>query len=140
MDPELDKILSKMKEEKIKEYETSQTKKDKAPLYGEYREIVEEEFLPFITKAELAVCHFYHSDFERCKIVDKHLKIIAEENPSTSVVKINSEKAPFFVTKLAIKVLPTICLFKQGILLEKIVGFGEFGGIDDFKTDAMRLK
>lgn len=45
--------------------------------FGEYREIVEEEFLPSVTKNEYSVVHFYHRDFERCKIMDKHLLAIA---------------------------------------------------------------
>lgn len=45
--------------------------------FGEYREIVEEEFLPSVTKNEYAIVHFYHRDFERCKIMDKHLLAIA---------------------------------------------------------------
>lgn len=30
--------------------------------------------------------------------------------------------------------LPTICIFLNGILKDRIVGFEEFGGRDDFKT------
>ena len=32
-------------------------------LKGEYREITEEEFLPYVTKNEWTVCHFYHREF-----------------------------------------------------------------------------
>ena len=45
--------------------------------FGEYREIVEEEFLPSVTKSEFCVVHFFHRDFERCKIMDKHLLAIS---------------------------------------------------------------
>lgn len=46
---------------------------------GEYREIAEDEFLPSVTKNDLAVVHFYHNDFERCKLMDKHLRAVAEK-------------------------------------------------------------
>jgi hypothetical protein len=46
---------------------------------GEYREIVEEEFLNAVTKNHFSVVHFYHNDFERCKIIDIHLRAIAEK-------------------------------------------------------------
>jgi len=49
-------------------------------------------------------------------------------------VKINSQKAPFFVTKLGIKILPTICCFINGVLKDKIIGFEELGGVDTFQT------
>eukprot|EP00954_Amorphochlora_amoebiformis_P017325 1318386-Amorphochlora_amoeboformis.AAC.1 len=39
--------------------------------HGKYSEIVEEEFLPTVTKSKHVVCHFYHKDFQRCKIMDK---------------------------------------------------------------------
>ena len=39
--------------------------------HGKYQEIVEEEFLTEVTKSKHVVCHFYHKDFERCKIMDK---------------------------------------------------------------------
>ena len=45
--------------------------------FGDYREIVEEGFLDEVTGADRAIVHFYHNNFMRCKIVDKHLKIIA---------------------------------------------------------------
>ena len=35
-----------------------------------YSEINEEEFLKEVTSSELVVCHFFHKDFERCKIMD----------------------------------------------------------------------
>ena len=41
--------------------------------YGRYTEIIETEFLDTVLKNDKVVCHFYHKDFERCKIIDKHL-------------------------------------------------------------------
>jgi len=35
------------------------------------REIAEDEFLPEVTKSKYVVCHFYHREFLRCKIMDK---------------------------------------------------------------------
>ena len=135
-DKEAEEILSKMKEERLKQIkESEQNAKSKQNFWpGEYREIVEEEFLPYVTKNELAICHFYHQDFERCKIIDKHLRIIAPNHSETAFITLNVEKAPFFVQKLQIKVLPTICLFKDGVLKKKVVGFEELGGNDEFKT------
>lgn len=72
--------------------------------YGDYKEIIETEFLDTMLKHNLVICHFYHNSFERCKIMDKHLKIIAETHHDTLFVKINAEKTPFFVEKLGIQV------------------------------------
>jgi alkyl hydroperoxide reductase subunit AhpC len=43
--------------------------------HGEYREIKEEDFLKEVTASEWVVVHFYHKDFTRCKIMDKHLDV-----------------------------------------------------------------
>jgi hypothetical protein len=44
--------------------------------HGSYEEIREEkEFLQLTTKTKRVVCHFFHEDFTRCRIVDKHLAL-----------------------------------------------------------------
>lgn len=74
--------------------------------------------------------HFYHKDFERCKIIDMHLSKISSNHGETKIVKLNAQKSPFFVQKLAIKILPTICCFINGVLKDRIIGFDELGGTD----------
>jgi len=80
--------------------------------------------------------HFIHEDFERCKIMDHHLKIIATTQSSSSCkfLRINAEKAPFFVAKLQIKVLPTVLVFRDGKTIARLVGF-EGLSIDQDKPD-----
>lgn len=142
-EPDLDEIDSE--EERIMQRELEKRQgiasKKKAALkkrleakYGQYRDIIETEFLDTMLKNNKVVCHFYHNDFERCKIMDKHLKIIAEQHPETLFVRINADKTPFFTVKLGIKVLPTVILFVDGKALERIIGFEELGMKDDFPT------
>lgn len=135
-DQETEAIMNKMKSERLQEIDRAMecSKKKENFWPGEYREIVEEEFLPVATKNQKAVVHFFHHEFERCKIMDQHLKKIAVEHPETAFVYLNVEKAPFFVGKLGIKTLPTLCLFEDGILKEKMLGFSMVGGKDEFKT------
>ncbi|RHY26451.1 hypothetical protein DYB32_007607, partial [Aphanomyces invadans] len=38
--------------------------------HGDYREIVQDEFLKEVTSSARVLVHFYHRDFERCKIID----------------------------------------------------------------------
>lgn len=108
--------------------------------HGELREIVEEEFLAECCRSERVVCHFAHADFERCKIIDKHLKALATRYTSCKFIKIDAEKSPFFVGKLQIRTLPTILIFHDGVNKDRIVGFGELGGEDDFPTRALELR
>jgi len=146
MDEDEREIMERMKQERLKgikekqeelEYQQKKADKEKNLWYGEYQEIVESEFLPYVTKAKYSVCHFAHKDFERCKIIDHHLRKIAPEHTECKFLRLDAEKAPFFVNKLAIKVLPTLCCFKDGILVDQIIGFEDLGARDDFKTLAL---
>lgn len=86
-------------------------------------QIVEGEFLNYVTRLKFTVVHFFHKDFQRCKIMDKHLKILCQQFPQTQFLALNAEKSPFFVQKLAIRSLPTLCFFIDGVMKDKLLGF-----------------
>ncbi|XP_068228432.1 thioredoxin domain-containing protein 9 [Palaemon carinicauda] len=109
--------------------------------HSEYSELSDEkEFFEVTKKSGNVVCHFYRDQFERCKIVDKHLKILAKNHIETKFCKINGEKAPFLADRLKIRVLPTICLVKNGKTKDFIVGFTDLGNCDDFTTEVMEWR
>ena len=112
----------------------SREKKPSKYKYGEYREIQESEFLDTLLKNKNVICHFYHPEFEKCKVMDKHLRKIAYDHSETLFVKIDANKTPFFSVKLNIKTLPTVIFSKDGQVNEKILGFEGLEGIEDFKT------
>ena len=87
-----------------------------------------------MTSAFQVCCHFYHQEFERCRIVDKHMNILAQKYFDTKFIKIHAPDAPFFVDKLQIQVLPCIVFFRNGVAYDRIVGFEELGARDDFPT------
>ncbi|EOA26112.1 hypothetical protein CARUB_v10019538mg [Capsella rubella] len=105
--------------------------------HGEYREVSEGDFLGEVTRSEKVICHFYHKEFYRCKIMDKHLKTLAPRHVDTKFIKVDAENAPFFVTKLAIKTLPCVVLFSKGIAMDRLVGFQDLGTKDDFTTNKL---
>jgi hypothetical protein len=53
------------------------------------------------------------------------------------MLKIDVEKAPFFVTKLKVRVLPALLYFKNGINTGRSVGFEDFGNQDTFPTSVI---
>ena len=109
--------------------------------HGQYEEISEEkEFFSICKKSKFVVCHFYRDSTFRCKIVDKHLNILAPNHLETKFIKINAEKCPFLVERLRIKVMPTICLAKDGKTIDYIVGFDDLGGSDEFTTDILEWR
>ena len=63
----------------------SKEKEFHAQGHGEYREIVEEEFLKEVCGSEHVVVHFYHQEFIRCKVMDKRWRqAIAQERSVSS--------------------------------------------------------
>jgi hypothetical protein len=114
--------------------------------HGQYREISQDEFLPEVTGSRHVLVHFYHKDFMRCKIMDKHLAILAPAHLECKFLKINAEKAPFFVGKLQVKILPTVIYFKESIAEERVQGFeglteGQPKGMEDeFPTTVLATR
>lgn len=96
----------------------------KALGHGSLRTITQDEFLPECTgSSRFVVVHFFHDDFERCKIMDYHLKIIAAEHLEAKFLRIDAAKAPFFVSKLNIKTLPALFVFEEGKEIGQLTGF-----------------
>uniref|UniRef100_A0A5B7B5B8 Putative Thioredoxin domain-containing protein 9-like protein n=1 Tax=Davidia involucrata TaxID=16924 RepID=A0A5B7B5B8_DAVIN len=105
--------------------------------HGEYSEIpTEKEFFAVVKASERVVCHFYRNNWP-CKVMDKHLSILAKQHIETRFVKINAEKSPFLAEKLKIVVLPTLALVKNAKVDDYVVGFDELGGTDEFSTEEL---
>lgn len=131
-----DEIMMSLREQRMAMMKAKKKEEMENQLkgHGTYTEIVEEQFLPTVTKTKYCVVHFYHKDFERCKIVDHHLSMIVKQHTEALFVKIDAEKCPFFITKLQVQMLPTIISFIDGVAVDRIIGFEELGGIDEFPT------
>lgn len=56
-----------------------------------------------------------------------NVKVIAEKYLNLKVLTIKAESAPFLVTKLKIKVLPFVAIYKNGKEINRIVGFEKLG-------------
>ena len=92
--------------------------------HGTLRTIVQDEFLPECTGSSRFVCiHFFQDEFERCKIMDFHLKIIAQEHYECKFLRLDAAKAPFFVTKFKIQVLPSLFVYDNGKEIGRLTGF-----------------
>lgn len=124
-DPTLDQIHGKRLTEMKRVVEEQRAKEaaKKKISDGDYREIVQDEFLAICTSLEKVAVHFYHPEFEKCTIMDQVLIEIAKVHTECKFVKINAEKCPFFVSKLLIKVLPSVVFFQDGVGIDRMVGF-----------------
>ncbi|PVD33790.1 hypothetical protein C0Q70_05051 [Pomacea canaliculata] len=109
--------------------------------HGEYTLLQDEKkFLEQTTTEQKCVVHFFHSDFRRCAIVDSHLEKLAKKYFETKFSRINVEVAKFLVNKLKIQVLPAIICFNKGIVVDRIIGFEDFGNSDDFRTEVLERR
>ncbi|KAG5254145.1 hypothetical protein OIU77_016614 [Salix suchowensis] len=105
--------------------------------HGEYTEIPsEKDFFSAVKASDRVVCHFYRDNWP-CKVMDKHMSILAKQHIETRFVKIHAEKSPFLADKLKIAVLPTLALIKNAKVDDYVVGFDELGGTDEFSTEDM---
>ncbi|CAJ1977365.1 unnamed protein product [Sphenostylis stenocarpa] len=105
--------------------------------HSEYSDIPsEKDFFSVVKASERVVCHFYRENWP-CKVVDKHLNLLAKQHIETRFVKINAEKSPFLAEKLKIIVLPTLALIKNAKVEDYVVGFDELGGTDEFSTEEL---
>ena len=109
--------------------------------HGKYEEIpTEKDFFDACKKSKNVVCHFYRDSTFRCKIVDKHLAILAPKHVECRFLKLNAEKAPFLTQRLSIRVIPTITLVKDEKTKDFVVGFDDLGGHDEFSTEMMEWR
>uniref|UniRef100_A0A0N5ASC2 Thioredoxin domain-containing protein 9 n=1 Tax=Syphacia muris TaxID=451379 RepID=A0A0N5ASC2_9BILA len=109
--------------------------------HGKYEELPDERaFFDATKKSDKVVCHFYLSTTERCRIVDKHLKLIAPKYLQTRFVFVNAEKFPFVTKRLNIRIIPTIAVIIDSKTVDYIRGFDDLGGVDDFRTETLEWR
>jgi len=81
------------------------------------------EFFDVVKKHSRIVLHFARSATERCKILDKHLAILAPRHPETLFIKVDVEKCPFLCTRLNVKVpSPALLPFPPQVCLSSASG------------------
>lgn len=101
-DPDEDADLRRIREQRLRQMKNAHKEKleNLGKGHGQYREVTQDEFIAEMTSSNRVICHFYHRDFPRCKIMDHHLHKLAQTHVEAKFVKINAEKTPFFVEKV----------------------------------------
>lgn len=140
-DPE----LAALREKRLADMKAAKKEKEEniAQGNGTFTEITQDEFLPQVLQAKRCIVHFYHPDFHRCKIMDMHLAKLAPNHVECKIVKINADKAPFFVAKMQVFVIPSVLAFVDGMCVGRLQGFDGLteglppGREDEWPTDAL---
>jgi len=93
------------------------------------------------TASNLVVLHFSKDGFVRCKFMDEKLEVLCKKHLETRFAKVDVENVPFLVEKLAVRVLPCVICFKDGVAVDRIIGFeGLNGTADGFRLQALEKK
>ncbi|KAK7470516.1 hypothetical protein VKT23_001941 [Stygiomarasmius scandens] len=109
--------------------------------HGSYTEVQDEKEIIRITAREpRCVVHFFHPNFKRCEIMDKHLSKLAPKYFNTRFFRVFVENVPWLVEKLSIKVLPCVICFVNGVTKDRLIGFEELGNSDAFTTATLELR
>lgn len=134
-DPELERLHGE-RLEKLKEMKEKRAVMERKG-HGTFEEVSEASFLDISTSTDKVVAHFSHPEFERCKIMEKHLRTLSSKYFDTRFVQVSVQNAPFLVEKLQIRMLPCVMSFQGGIAGERLVGFDALGKRDDFETSTL---
>lgn len=125
-DDEDDPVLESIRQRRMAEMKQEQIRKAEsiARGHGQYRTIAQDDFLPECTgSSEFVAVHFFHNEFERCRIMDHHLKLVAPVHTTCKFLRLDAEKAPFFISKLQVRTLPSLLVFREGKVVDRLTGF-----------------
>ncbi|CAM9022774.1 unnamed protein product, partial [Wickerhamomyces anomalus] len=112
-----------------------QAQKNVEDGYGNVETLINEEsVLQRTTTIKHVVLHFFHENFQKCKVMDDKLKVSAFIHS-----RVNVENAPFLVTRLKIKVLPAVLIYINGVESNRLVGFDKlnFNESGDFQIESL---
>ena len=185
LDEDNDPVLEALRQKRLLELKRVQAKhaENIAKGHGQYRTISQDELLPECTgSSEWVAIHFFHREFQRCQIMDHHLKQVASQHITCKFLRIDAEKAPFLyvsaivaivaivlycivlsgqfvcckvqrspyhpfcfhvgsVSKLSIRTLPTLIVFREGKAINRLTGFeglASAADADNFPTSKLK--
>ncbi|KAB8078015.1 thioredoxin-like protein [Aspergillus leporis] len=105
----------------------------------------DQTLLDLTTETHRCVIHFAHPDFTRCGTMDEHMRALATRHYEVRFARVDVRNTPFIVEKLKIRVLPCVVGFKDGIAVERVLGFeglalGGRDGTDSFSTATLEKR
>lgn len=96
--------------------------------------------LDFTTETTRCIVHFAHDDFARCSVMDARLEELAGRHYEVRFARVDVRSTPFLVEKLGIRVLPCVIGFKDGVGVERVVGFEGLGSGGGDGEEAFSVK
>ncbi|RSH91710.1 hypothetical protein EHS25_009079 [Saitozyma podzolica] len=103
--------------------------------YGQEKALIER-----MSKEKFCLIHFFHPDFQRCRIMDQRLEELAPKYVHTLFLRAGVADVPFLVAKFGIQVLPHVLVFVDGRCADRLIGFEELGDSDKFTSKALEFR
>nr|CDS33041.1 thioredoxin domain containing protein 9 [Hymenolepis microstoma] len=135
--------LEKIRQRRLAELKEKANKREEllAKGHGIYVELPSErDFFDVCGQSSNMCVHFFRNTTIRCAIFDKHLSILAPRHLECRFIKVDVEKFPFLVSRLGVRVLPTLILIKDEKVVAHVIGFDDLGGHDDFSTEMLEWR
>ncbi|MCJ1396034.1 hypothetical protein MMC18_008921 [Xylographa bjoerkii] len=88
---------------------------------------LEKEVMEIVTATPRTLVHFYHPDFHRCAVMDRHLEAMAPVHVEVRFLRIEAAKAAWLSGKLGVRVLPCVVGWVDGKEVTRMLGFEGVG-------------
>lgn len=86
-------------------------------------EVNDDNFAREVLEAKgLVLVDFWGTRCAPCKALAPVLEEIAQARTNVRIVKLNADDNPFTPADLSVRSLPTLILFKNGVVADKIIG------------------
>jgi len=136
--------LERIRERRLKDLKKMADKRAewKRNGHGSLNEInSDRDFLDATKGSKKCVIHFYRNTTMNCKVLDKHLQIIAQNHLETKFLKVDVEKCDWLVKRLNVRIIPTTAILINGAISTYIRGFDGFGDDGkDFPTEMLEWR
>eukprot|EP00624_Nannochloropsis_granulata_P002619 evm.model.NODE_23176_length_15026_cov_24.516239.2 len=131
-----DSVMAKFREMRLKEWKEKQARE----RYGDVVEICKDDWIREVTEGskggggegQWVVVHLYQDRVEECRLLDEILREVAFKFKSLKILKILSTAA---VENWPDRNLPTLFVYKDGVLKTQMLGLKKVGGRGVRATD-----
>lgn len=96
------------------------------------KHIEEKDFEREINKKGICIVDFYATWCGPCMMLAPILEEVANSRAGYNIIKIDVDKSPNIVNKLDIDTIPTICIYKDGKIIDKKIGYIQKDELIDF--------
>lgn len=103
------------------------------------RDLGQDDFIPTVTREGLVLIDWWAPWCQPCKTFSPIFERVAADNPDAVFGKIDTEREPELAAELGIRSIPTLMVFRDGILLFAQAGVVPEPGLRDLVRQANDL-